>query len=74
MGYWAYVMLYDKGNIPKGHILRKLARWVNNRFVFAKCETFEAYLEGGHEEKETGGTAFAVCGGVAAAKAGGDLR
>ena len=45
MGYWAYVMLYDKDNIPKGHILRKLERWVNNRFVFAKCETFEKYLE-----------------------------
>lgn len=46
MGYWAYVMLYDKENIPKGHILRKLARWVNNRFVFAKCERFEDYLKG----------------------------
>lgn len=43
MGYWAYVMLYDKQNIPKGHELRKLARWVNNRFVFATCPTFEEY-------------------------------
>jgi hypothetical protein len=43
MGYWAYVMLYDKEHIPKGHELRKLQRWVNNRFVFAKCETFEEY-------------------------------
>ena len=43
MGYWAYVMLYDKDNIPKGHELRKLQRWVNNRFVFAKCKTFEEY-------------------------------
>jgi hypothetical protein len=47
MGYWAYVMLYDKEHIPKGHTLRKLARWVNNRFVFAKCERFEDYLNGG---------------------------
>lgn len=46
MGYWAYVMLYDKENIPKGHKLRHLARWVNNRFVFAKCERFEDYLKG----------------------------
>lgn len=46
MGYWAYVMLYDKEHIPKGHILKKLARWVNNRFVFAKCERFEDYLNG----------------------------
>ena len=47
MGYWAYVMLYDKENIPKGHILRKMARWVNNRYVFAKCERFEDYLREG---------------------------
>ena len=43
MGYWAYVMLYDKEHIPKGHTLKKLARWVNNRFVFATCPTFEEY-------------------------------
>ena len=45
MGYWAYVMLYDKEHIPRGHILRKLQRWVNNRFVFASCETFDDYLQ-----------------------------
>ena len=44
LGYWAYVMLYDKEHIPKGHKLRKMARWVNNRFVFAKCPKFEDYL------------------------------
>lgn len=43
MGYWAYVMLYDKENIPKGHELRRLQRWVNNRFVFAQCKRFEEY-------------------------------
>lgn len=43
MGYWAYVMLYDKEHIPKGHELRKMARWVNNRFIFSKCKTFEEY-------------------------------
>lgn len=46
MGYWAYVMLYDKENIPRGHVLKKMARWVNNRFIFAKCERFEDYLNG----------------------------
>ena len=45
LGYWAYVMLYDKESIAKGHRLRKLARWVNNRFIFAKCERFEDYLQ-----------------------------
>jgi hypothetical protein len=43
LGYWAYVMLYDKEHIPKGHVLRKLQRWVNNRVVFASCPTFEEY-------------------------------
>ena len=43
MGYWAYVMLYDKEHIPQGHTLRKIARWVNNRFIFATCPTFEEY-------------------------------
>lgn len=46
LGYWAYVMLYDKEHIPKGHDLLKMARWVNNRFVFAKCKTFEEYKRG----------------------------
>lgn len=49
LGYWAYVMLYDKDNIPKGHTYRKLQRWVNNRFIFAKCERFEDYLGGKNE-------------------------
>lgn len=44
MGYWAYVMLYDKDSLPRGHILRKLQRWVNNRFIFAKVEKFEDYI------------------------------
>jgi len=43
LGFWAYVMLYDKEHIPKGHDLRKLQRWVNNRFIFATCDTFEEY-------------------------------
>ena len=46
LGYWAYVMLYDKEHIPKGHDLRQLQRWVNNRFIFAKCKTFEEYKKG----------------------------
>ena len=46
MGYWAYVMLYDKEHIRKGHKLRKLQRWVNNRFLFAACENFDDYISG----------------------------
>lgn len=45
-GFSPYVMLYNKESIPKGHKLRKLQRWVNNRFVFAKCKSFEEYQKG----------------------------
>ena len=44
LGYWAYVMLYDKEHIPKGHTYRKLQRWCNNRIIFANCKTFDEYL------------------------------
>lgn len=43
MGYWGYVMIYDKESLPKGHVLRKMERWVNNRFIFASCDKFEDY-------------------------------
>lgn len=41
IGYWAYVMVYDKENADP--IYKKMARWVNNRYIFAKCERFEDY-------------------------------
>lgn len=41
MGYWAYVMVYDKVHAP--HIYTDLQRWCNNRFIFAKCPRFEDY-------------------------------
>lgn len=53
LGYSPFVMLYNKEGIPKGHELRKLARWVNNRFVFAKVKTFEEYLKGGKDNDDT---------------------
>lgn len=43
LGFWAYVMLYDKEHIPKGHDLLKMQRWVNNRFIFSRCDKFEDY-------------------------------
>lgn len=43
MGYWAYVMIYDKEHAAP--IYKDLARWVNNRFIFAKCEKFEDYKQ-----------------------------
>lgn len=52
MGYWAFVMLYDKEHIPQGHPLRQMQRWVNSRFIFAKCETFEDYRKSIGENDE----------------------
>lgn len=47
LGYWAYVMIYNKEQLPKGHIYRKLQRWCNNRYIFGSGTTFDEYLKGG---------------------------
>lgn len=44
MGYWAYIMVYDKEHCTDV-FYKDLARWVNNRFIFAKCKTLEEYRE-----------------------------
>lgn len=41
LGYWPYVMIYDKAHC--NYQYKRLARWVNNRFIFAKCKRFEDY-------------------------------
>ena len=41
MGYFPYVMIYDKPNAPKE--IRRLQRWCNNRFIFKSCPRFEDY-------------------------------
>lgn len=41
MGYWPYVMIYDKKHCKREYI--KMSRWVNNRFIFAVCKRFEDY-------------------------------
>ena len=43
LGYWPYVMVYEKDKLPKGHIIRKLQRWVNMRAVFELTPRFEDY-------------------------------
>lgn len=48
LGYWAYVMVYDKAHAD--HIYTDLQRWCNNRFIFARCPRFEDY--GRVESKE----------------------
>lgn len=43
MGFSPYVMLYNKDSLPKGHEMRRLQRYVNNRLVFNSCQNFEEY-------------------------------
>ena len=44
MGYSPFVMLYDKDHIPKRSRYHKLARWVNSRYIFWSCESFDDYM------------------------------
>lgn len=41
LGYDPFVMIYDKQHAPKQ--VKRLARWVNNKFIFRVCEKFEDY-------------------------------
>ncbi len=43
LGYYPYVMIYDKEKLPKGHEILKLQRWVNNRVIFNTIDRFEDY-------------------------------
>lgn len=41
MGFDPYVMIYDKPNAPRE--IKRMARWVNNKFIWRSCATFEEY-------------------------------
>lgn len=43
LGFNPYVMIYNKYNLPKNHKLKKIQRWVNSRFIWENCKTFEDY-------------------------------
>lgn len=43
LGYSPYVMIFDKEHVPKGHILRRMQRWVNSRVAFHAVEKFEDF-------------------------------
>lgn len=43
MGFAPYVMVYNRADLPKGHVLRKLQRYVNNRAIFYSCDSFDEY-------------------------------
>lgn len=42
-GFAPYVTIYNKASLPKGNELFKLQRYVNNRWVFWKCATYDEY-------------------------------
>lgn len=44
MGYWPYVMIYDKEHTRSNDTVRKIQRWVNMRAIFATVERFEDYM------------------------------
>lgn len=41
LGYEPFVMIYDKAHAD--HELKRMMRWVNNKFVFHQVERFEEY-------------------------------
>ena len=43
MGFNPYVMIYDKEHTKASDTVRKLQRWVNNRYIFRSTQTFEEY-------------------------------
>jgi len=43
LGYDPYVMIFEKEKLKKGHAIKKMQRWVNNKIIFRSCETFEEY-------------------------------
>ena len=43
LDYAPYVMVFNKTSAPKE--IRQLQRWVNNRFVWRSCKSFDEYLK-----------------------------
>lgn len=43
LGYWPYVMIYNKEHTKPSDIVRKIQRWVNMRAVFEATPRFEDY-------------------------------
>lgn len=41
LGYTPYVMVYDKPHAPQD--IKRLQRWVNNKYIFKSCKRFEDY-------------------------------
>lgn len=43
LDYSPYVMIFNKQEVPKGHPLRRMQRWVNSRNIFNKVKDFKDY-------------------------------
>lgn len=44
LGYWTYVMIYDKEHTRSKDTVRKIQRWVNMRAIFETTPTFAEYM------------------------------
>lgn len=44
LGFWPYVMIYDKEHTRSTDTVRKIQRWVNMRAIFESVERFEDYM------------------------------
>lgn len=43
LGFSPYVMIFNKQELPKGHVLRRMQRWTNSRVAFSKVKRFEDF-------------------------------
>lgn len=43
LGFSPYVMIFNKQELPKGHTLRRMQRWVNSRVAFNAVKRFEDF-------------------------------
>ena len=46
LGYWPYIMIYDKEHTKPTDTVRKIQRWVNMRAIFESTPKFENYQKG----------------------------
>jgi len=45
LGYWPFVMVYNKDKLPPRHILKQMQRWVNMKAVFETVPRFQDYID-----------------------------
>lgn len=45
LGYWPFVMVYNKDKLSPRHILKQMQRWVNMKAVFETVPRFQDYID-----------------------------